>query len=521
MRGIPWITTAISVWHGSSDPGTFAAIPDTMKQILLLAGLLALPFTTQAQTPNTQRDDTFVLDLSNAGALGFSPNEFPLTRVLPLSDGKVLFFGSLHNPLHTVFSGVVRLHADGSWDDTFDGPDFDQDYYLKIRAAVELPDGKYLVGGQFTDFSSGANQLGIIRLNNDGSQDMSFDAGFEFNPTINAIAVQPDGKILIAGNYSSVSHGTGITRLLPDGTVDDTFDADQAPTTIHDIKVLPSGKILVAGRFSSWSGGLAVLNPDGSRDQTFVHSGYVFSSNIFDNIHPRTAIQPDGKIVVAGLQTSSIVKIMRYNADLTVDADFHVANNAQINGVYPTGVAIQNDGKIIVTGYFLNSYDGVSSVSGVMRLNADGTLDDTFDTANGFGNAPLVYHCALEADGKVLLVTENSSYQDQGLYLSDGFPTNQNIIRLNGDAIGTSVAEQTAPFAFDLFPNPATDVLSLRNMPMGAVVRMLDVTGRILQEERATSDRMELRLASQAPGVYLVSVLHKGHAVTHRVVVER
>jgi len=493
-----------------------------MKHALLLAVILALPFANQAQTPNTQRDASFVLDMSGAGAFMFANNEFLFSRVLPLSDGKILFYGSMSNPLQTVISGVARLNADGSWDATFDGPDFDQDYYLKIRAAVELPDGKYLVGGQFTDFSGGANQRGIIRLNNDGSQDMGFDAGFEINATINAIAVQPDGKILIAGDYGTMSHGTGITRLLPDGTVDGTFDAGQAPMTIRDIKVLPNGKILVAGRFSTWAGGLAVLNPDGSRDESFVHSGYVFSSSAFDNIYPRTAIQSDGKIVVAGLQTSSTVKVMRYNADLTVDANFHVANNAQINGVYPTGVAIQNDGKIIVTGYFLNAYDGVKSVSGVLRLNADGTLDGTFDTANGFGNAPLAYHCALQADGKILVVTENSSYQGQSLTINGGgFPTNQNIIRLNGDATGTSVAEQAAPFTFELYPNPATDVLYLRHMPVGAVVRMLDVTGRVLVEERASSDRMELQMAAQAPGVYLVSVLHEGVAVTHRVVVER
>jgi len=502
--------------------GTFAANTHTMKHALLLAGILALPFATKAQTPNTQRDASFVLDMSGAGAFMFANNEFQFSRVLPLSDGKILFFGSMSDPLQTVISGVARLHANGSWDNTFDGPDFDQDYYLRIRSAVELPDGKYLVGGQFQDFSNGVNQRGIIRLNNDGSQDMSFDAGFEINPTINAIAVQADGKILIAGDYSTMSHGTGITRLLPDGTVDGTFDAGQAPTTIRDIKVLPNGQILVAGRFSNWSGGLAVLNPDGSRDETFVHSGYVFSSTIFNNIFPRTAIQPDGKIVVAGLQTSSTVKVMRYNADFTVDAAFHVASNAQINGVYPTGVAIQNDGKIIVTGYFLNSYDGVNSVSGVMRLNADGTLDGTFDTANGFGNAPLAYHCALQADGKILVVTENSSYQEQSLTAAGGgFPNRQYVIRLNGDATGVSVEDLPAPFAFELFPNPATDVLYLRNVPVGAVVRMLDVTGRVLLEERATSDRMELPMAAQATGVCLVSVLHEGYAVIHRVVVER
>lgn len=492
-----------------------------MKYPTLLAGIVALSLNTHAQTANTQRDASFILDLSDAGALNFSPNEFPLTRVLPLSDGKILFFGSLHNPLHTTMSGVVRLNADGSWDNTFDGPDFDQDYYLRIRTAVELPDGKYLVGGQFQDFSGGSNQRGIIRLNSDGSQDMGFDAGFEINPIINAIALQPDGKILIAGGYGTMSHGTGITRLLPDGTVDATFDAGQAPTNIRDIKVLANGQILVAGRFSSWSGGLAVLNSDGSRDMSFVHSGYIHSSNIFDNIYPRTAIQPDGKIVVAGLQTSSTVKIMRYNADFTVDADFHVASNTQINGVYPTGVAIQNDGKIIVTGYFLNSYDGNPDVSGVMRLNADGTLDSTFDNADGFGNTSLVYDCDLQSDGKILLVTENSSYQGQSLTLSGGWPTNQVIIRLNGDATGVSVAELPEPFTFEMFPNPATDMLHLRNVPTGAVVRMLDVTGRVFMEQRTATDRVELPLAKRGPGIYLVSVQHEGEAVTRKVVVER
>lgn len=498
-----------------------------MKYPLLLVGVLAIAHISFAQTANTHRDDSFVLDLSGAGALAFSPDEFPLTRVLPLSDGKILFYGSLHTPLQTEISGVARLHADGSWDNSFDGPDFNEDYYLKVHCAVELPDGKYLVAGTFQDFSGGTNQKAIIRLHPDGSQDMDFDAAF-LTSTINAIALQPDGKILIAGPYSSMDHGTGITRLHPDGTVDDTFDAqNQAPMAISDIKVLPNGQILVAGRFSSWSGGLAVLNSDGSRDPSFSHSGYIHSSAIYDNVYPRTAIQADGKIVVAGLQTSNTVKIIRYNADFSIDTSFHVANNAQINGVYPTGVAVQSDGKIVVTGYFLNAYDGVDWVSGVMRLNADGTLDETFNPANGFGNNSLVYHCAIQADGKILLVTQNSSYQGETISMGGGFPTNQHIIRLNGDGVETGVAALDASFSFALLPNPAHDQIEVRLHADAAQTLHLDVLDVMGRRERSMgtwavqgSMREQWNIAALAAGTYLLRIRGANGVWTTRFVKE-
>jgi hypothetical protein len=64
-------------------------------------------------------------------------------------------------------------------------------------------------------------------------------------------------------------------------------------------------------------------------------------------------------------------------------------------------------------------------------------------------------------------------------------------------------------------------VLHLRNVPSGAVVRLLDVAGRVLMEQRASTERGELPVAAHAPGIYLVSVQHDGVVVTHRVVVER
>jgi len=487
---------------------------------ILLAGRVG------AQT-NTDRDTDFTLNYGPVfGAVAFDNNGFPFTKSLPLSDGKILFYGHFRNSFDIDISGVVRLNADGSRDPSFDGPKNEDGYSLKVYAAKELPSGKILIAGAFTnsDFES---PKALLRLNTDGSIDNTFNAGFTtFNPTIRGLDVQPDGKIIIVGDYQSMDHGNRITRLNADGSVDASFNAgnwtSSSSASLRDVKVHPSGKIIVCGFFSSWDGhstsGIAVLNADGSIDNAFTYSGAVSSTGITDD-YPRAAVQSDGKIVVAGPQSGSTYAVRRYNTDLSLDGSFNVATNSQESGVYPSAIAFQQDGKILVTGYFLKNYGG-TPVSGIMRLNSDGTLDESFDAENGFGNGPQVFHCAVQANGGILVVHGNSSYKGEGLRLNDGFPANQVLIRLNGEPqTTTSAADLDRQSEPEFYPNPTTDILKLRGLRGTTNVQVIDITGKLLMDRTTAHATIELDLGHLPGGTYVVRAISGESATVRQVVV--
>ncbi len=492
-----------------------------------LAGLtILLGNKTWAQS-NTDRDTDFTLDYGPVfGAVAFDNNGFPFTKSLPLSDGKVLFYGHFRNSFDSDISGVVRLNADGLRDASFDGPKSEDGYSLKVYAAKELPSGKILIAGSFTNADT-ESMKGILRLNADGSIDNTFNAGFaSFNPTIRGLDVQSDGKILIVGDYQTMDHGNRITRLNADGSIDNTFSAgnwtSSGSASLRDVKAHPSGKIVVCGFFSSWdthsTSGVAVLNADGSIDNTFTYSGAVSSTGITDD-YPRAAVQSDGKIVVAGPQSGSTYAVRRYNTNLSLDGSFNEATNDQESGVYPTAIAFQEDGKILVSGYFLKNYGG-ASVSGIMRLNSDGTLDDTFDTESGFGNGPQVFHCAVQANGGILIVHGNSSYKEEGLRLNDGFPANQSLIRLNGEPqTTTSVVDADGFGEVTVYPNPATDRVKLNGLSGPSTIHLINIMGELILEKMVTDAATEVDLSGLSSGTYLLKAITDKGATTTRLLI--
>ncbi|MDQ3063634.1 MAG: delta-60 repeat domain-containing protein, partial [Acidobacteriota bacterium] len=126
-----------------------------------------------------------------------------------------------------------------------------------VEQTIVQPDGKIIVGGSFSGVS-GAPRNSLARINADGSLDATFNPGGAGpNASIYALALQPDGKILIGGNgalYNGAYRGT-ITRLNADGTPDETFnpDGDSADGIVETIAVQPDGKILIGGLFSAYN----------------------------------------------------------------------------------------------------------------------------------------------------------------------------------------------------------------------------------------------------------------------------
>lgn len=303
-------------------------------------------------------------------------------------DDKILICGNF-----TSFNGqprkyVARLHSNGSVDTNFVS---DVSYWA--RAIALQDDGKIIIGG-FFNFVFGQSRNLIARLNPDGSLDTTFNPGTggtgilgagidgNANPFIFAIATQPDGKILIGGNfanYNGVSQ-RGIARLQTNGVLDTTFTIGSGVNSwIRSLQVQPNEQILVTGWFTTYAGQsfnrMVRLHPSGLADTNF-------NATFGDQTAVYTAaLLPDGKMVVGGhtVTTNSVFQqeVVRLHPTGLYDTNFNTGGAGANEKVQ--SVAVQADGKIVMGGYF-SSYNG-SPVHHVARLNSDGTLDNTFSAS--------------------------------------------------------------------------------------------------------------------------------------------
>jgi uncharacterized delta-60 repeat protein len=274
------------------------------------------------------------------------------------SDGKVLVAGLL--PGSSTSYGFVRLHADGSLDNSFHPfigtPNSPEDIVVATAVAVQS-DGRVLVGGFTQDYQ--CDDQGCLlfswyflsRLNADGSRDPNFmitDVGL-----VAVIALQPDGKVLVGGSLADETNSVGILRLNANGSRDTTFNPG-AVRTIDDMAVQPDGKILFGGTFTATNGttrrALARLNSNGTLDNSFTPATITLPILTVRSI----ALQPDGKAIVAGTSSGSAAfrdEVARFNSDGTLDNTFNVATVT--NGGIST-VALQHDGNVLVGGWFMN-----------------------------------------------------------------------------------------------------------------------------------------------------------------------
>ncbi|MCW5553047.1 MAG: immunoglobulin domain-containing protein [Verrucomicrobiae bacterium] len=275
--------------------------------------------------------------------------------------------------------------------------DFNPALNSTVFAQALQPDGKTLLGGDFTTVSGQARNR-IARLNANGTLDTGFNPGA--NGSVFCLAVQADGKILLGGGLTSLAGQTRnhLARLHADGTLDNEFNPG-ADSDVTCLALLPDGKILVGGSFSTVGGQshrhLALLNPDGTPD-----NGISLDAN---NVVASLAVQPDGQILVGGFFTTlngqSRNRIGRFSHDGTLDFSFNPGANAGV-----TALALQADGKILVGGYF--SRLGGQAHTNIARLNLDGTLDSDFSPHAGTiyeNDYPAVYSLAVQVDGGILM----------------------------------------------------------------------------------------------------------------------
>ncbi|MBU0715584.1 MAG: hypothetical protein KJ964_09550 [Verrucomicrobia bacterium] len=349
----------------------------------------------------------------------FAPGVIPSSIVEALAiqaDGKVIIGGEFSEVAGQTRYNLARLNADGSLDAAFNPNTVATEADKSIAALAIQPDGKIIVGGFFVNL--GGQMISFIgRLNADGSLDTAFNP--TANGDVNAIVIQPDGKILVGGDFSSIGGAARsyIARLNCDGSLDTSFVVTNANNEVYSLAIQADGKILAGGLFTTIGGQdrnfIARLNTDGSVDTAF-------NPNANGEVMA-LAIQPNGKIVAGGTFTTlggtARIRIGRLNLDGTVDDTFESPGG--VNGLVCT-LAVQADGKVLAGGVFTTLGNVLRNYIG--RLYPDGRTDQDFDPA---ASLP-IYAMALQTDGNILIGGPFHSLQN-------GADLRQHIARIHND----------------------------------------------------------------------------------------
>lgn len=285
-----------------------------------------------------------------------------------------------------------------------------------IQAMVKQPDGKVVIGGDFQTMN-GQPVGQVARLNADGSPDLAFrtQTGIGPNQVITALAVQPDGKIVLGGQYG-LSYYNGVpvknpVRLNADGSLDTSFAPGGTGWLgeIRSVAVQADGKILVGGSlFATFNGqpthGLIRLLPSGALDTSF-NTGTGFDGTYGDLSVLELLVQPDGKIVAAGsfatVNGQSRSAIARLNANGSLDTTFTSPLDAQ--GIV-LALALQADGKLLVGGGQLGSFTPAQLLR---RLLPNGATDATFQ---GGPSSGVILDLHVRTDGSILVAGGFSDY---------------------------------------------------------------------------------------------------------------
>ncbi len=339
-------------------------------------------------------DNTFNLDsdLSTSPPNNLHPGANDVVYgLVSQPDGKTVVVGNFTAYNTTLRNHIARMNTDGQLDGGFLA--YPNSGANDVVTAVALQgDGKLIIAGRFTSFN-GINRHGIARLNTDGSLDTTFDTGLGMNDAVWCLALQQDGRVVVGGDFTVVNNTNAVrvARLNTDGSLDTTFSAGDGPdSTVNAIAIQLTGKIDIGGDFSNVNDTnrnyIAQLNSDGSLDTTFNGAGA-------DGTVYALTIQPGGSVLAGGafnhLNLAARKSIGRLNQDGSLDPTFDPGSGAD-DTVY--SIAVQPDAKLLVGGQF-TLMNGTRRV-GVTRLFPYGAVDTSFlDTAyNQFAGIPVPYY---------------------------------------------------------------------------------------------------------------------------------
>ena len=323
-----------------------------------------------------------------ASTLADSQGQTEINEILTVAGDKLYIGGVFTSYQGTARSGLLRLNADGSLDTGFAAVGVSNTNAFGVRyvfSIVEQPDGKVLVGGGF-NLANGTYRPNLARFNSDGSLDTGFNpvTALATTGSINAIALLPDGKILVGGNVqlSGFTYKAALFRLHPDGSRDTAFQVPFADTsgTVQQVLPLPDGRIVISGflEFPGYesnpaAGYLAALHTDGSLDTTFIAN---LGAGPNGWVGGELALQPDGTLLAGGIFNTwngqPRASIARLHLDGTLDPALAVPPyeaNRNNYGTHFYDFAVQPDGKIVVGGWFSRVTNPALETYNLTRIN--------------------------------------------------------------------------------------------------------------------------------------------------------
>ena len=391
-----------------------------------------------------------------------------------LQQGSNLLLGGWIYRINGINSGwVVRLIANGQLDSGFHSKSYD--YGNGIITAIPQIAGKVLIAGTFG--MTGSSNANLARLNPDGSLDTTY-ACTGASSYVNALAAQPDGKTLVGGDFT-VLNGTAVPPLVrlsgdsADGpgtvlfatpTAEVFENAGSVSVTVNriwgnqgDIAVnyqTRSGSALAGSDYEAQSGSLVFLDGEMSKtitvpiiDDTYIEDLETFQVCLTSTVGGASL----------GVQSNCIVSILDDDGPASFDPTFAIPPGTFDGTV--NDVAVQPDGGIVVGGWFQQVAGQIRR--GIARLNADGSLDPTFDPGSGLaysGSAGWLNLIKLQADAKILIA---------GIFTQVNGIAKNYLARLNADgSLDSGFDDGTGPIS----GNVVGDIRGLELMPDGSIL---------------------------------------------------
>jgi uncharacterized delta-60 repeat protein len=526
-----------------------------MKKLTLITTIVAVHLTAVLFGQAGHLDSTF----NDVGFLtaGYIHGD-GANAVAIQSDGKIVAAGFVIIADNQYFM-TVRWKPDGSLDSTYAGYyGFNVIYeaggwhnYAAATSMALQTDGKIVIAG-YTLAEWVGSHLHVLRLKTDGNVDTSFGGINGVTSAIGnhdeaySIAIQPDGKIVVAGKLYNELFGNydfALFRYNTNGSIDSTFSNDGIAITHLDsfnyatarsVAIQIDGKIVAAGSPDNSITGTGFMvvryNPDGKPDSSFGVNGVVQTTSGCTNdvdLAQAVAIQPDGKIVVAGVsclsQSSWAGKfaMVRFNPDGSMDPSFNstgmVTTQIGLNAA-ANSMLIQPNGEIILSGG--GSQDSIASNSNftLARYKANGSIDSTFGdfgiVTTSFGYSAGINATAFQPDGKIIAAGSQSGAIAVARYISG----------LDVGVIDFSPVKNEVL----VYPNPiarnATLVYTL-NAPENITIELVDMNGRLFktftakEPQQAGKHQQEIVLPESLPGgAYCIIVSSPNGRVSVRIV---
>lgn len=505
----------------------------TFIAILTLICLLLQSSFSNAQ-PGTL-DNTFGTGGQVTTVLGTTDDEANSSAIQ--SDGKIVLAGLCLNGSDYDF-GVTRYSSNGTLDATFGtggkvitAVGSSDDYGNSV---VLQSDGKIVVAGSSKNGTIW--NFALVRYASNGSLDAAFGTGGKVTTVLggiddegNSVAIQSDGKIVVAGSSKNgTDNDFALVRYNSNGTLDGTFGTGGKVTTAigisddvgYSVKIQSDGKIVLVGssknNVNSTLFALARYSSNGTLDATFGTGGKVTTAIGSNNdVAYSVALQSDGKIVVSGYcsLSNTVFAVARYNTNGTLDATFGtggkvttaIGTTADIN--YTT--ALQSNGKIVSAGF---STSGPNLIFAVVRYTSNGTLDATFGTGGkvttviGNGGGDVAKSVMVQTDGKIVVAGTSRN----------GTNFEFAVVRYNGDPTGINSFDRPNS-GIRIYPNPSNGIFNVQCLMNNSNISSIDIfnmLGEVVFHSSINNSLSTIDISSQPSGLYFYQIMEENKNIS-------